>query len=158
MDKSSSKDIMLGLDIGSVSVNVVIMDNDAIVLDEQYHRIQGKPIQTVIFALGGVLEHFPAERFKGIAVTGTGGKLVAELLGASFINEIVAQSKAISELYHEVRTVIEMGGEDSKLLIMGEEHGEIALEDFAMNTLCAAGTGSFLDQQSSRLGLTIEQF
>jgi len=158
MDKSSAKDIMLGLDIGSVSVNVVIVGDDATVLEEQYHRIQGKPIQKVIFALSGILERFPAGRFKGIAVTGTGGKLVAELLGASFVNEIVAQSKAIATLYPEVRTIIEMGGEDSKLLVMGEEHGETVLEDFAMNTLCAAGTGSFLDQQSSRLGLTIEEF
>ena len=82
-----------------------------------------------------------------------GGKLAAQLLGGRFVNEIVAQSSAVAALYPQARTVIEMGGEDSKLLVMGPG----GLVDFAMNTVCAAGTGSFLDQQARRIGVSIEK-
>jgi predicted CoA-substrate-specific enzyme activase len=70
------------------------------------------------------------------------------------VNEIVAQARATSSLYPEVKTVLEIGGEDSKLIHLTKGK----LVDFATNTVCAAGTGSFLDQQASRLGLKIEDF
>src|SRR4030042_119021 len=72
--------------------------------------------------------------------------------------EEYTQARAISFYHPEVRTVIEMGGEDSKLILLKNTIAGMEIEDFAMNTLCAAGTGSFLDQQASRLGLSIEEF
>jgi predicted CoA-substrate-specific enzyme activase len=94
-----------------------------------------------------------------VALTGTGGKLAAELIGGCFVNEIVAQSSSVACLHPEARTVIEMGGEDSKLIIMkpGKDNGRSQLADFAMNTVCAAGTGSFLDQQARRIGISIDK-
>ena len=74
------------------------------------------------------------------------------------MNEIIAQAKAAQRLYPKIRTIIDIGGEDSKLVLLEEENGRLKISDFSMNTLCAAGTGSFLDQQASRLGLTIEDF
>jgi predicted CoA-substrate-specific enzyme activase len=92
-----------------------------------------------------------------VAYTGTGGKLARELTGGAFVNEIIAQSTASAALHPEVKTIIEMGGEDSKLIFMDHtgNGGSASLSDFSMNTLCAAGTGSFLDQQASRMGLSI---
>lgn len=152
------KNLHLGIDVGSVSANTVIMTEGLEVVEEHYTRTKGQPLLTVERILKDVFRRFPSESFKTFSFTGTGGKLLSELLGGHFVNEIIAQGKAVQALYPEVRTIIDMGGEDSKLILLEEEDGELRIADFAMNTLCAAGTGSFLDQQASRLGLTIEAF
>ena len=152
------ENLFLGIDIGSVSVNFVILDEEGNILDDSYNRTNGKPLEVVCRLMSEILSRLPEKSIKGIATTGSGGKLVAELLKGAFVNEVVAHSRSITRLYPEVRTLVEMGGEDSKLLIFkkDEEQGKIILEDFSMNTLCAAGTGSFLDQQASRMGVAIE--
>jgi predicted CoA-substrate-specific enzyme activase len=152
------KSLYLGIDVGSVSSNTIIMDDSQNVLEEYYTRIKGQPLQTVQKVLEEILHRIPLEQFRSISFTGTGGKLLSELLGGNFINEIIAQAKAVQYFYPQVRTIIDIGGEDSKLILMEEEGGRFKISDFSMNTLCAAGTGSFLDQQASRLGLTIEEF
>ena len=152
------KSLYLGIDVGSVSANTVIMDDHRNVLEEHYTRTKGQPLQTVQRVLEEVLRRIPLEQFHSISFTGTGGKLLSELLGGNFINEIIAQAKAVQYFYPKVRTIIDIGGEDSKLILIEEEEGRSKISDFSMNTLCAAGTGSFLDQQASRLGLTIEAF
>jgi predicted CoA-substrate-specific enzyme activase len=107
-----------------------------------------------------ILSRIPAERIQSVSVTGTAGKLIAELLGAEFVNEIIAQGKSTTYFYPQVKTIIEMGGEDSKLILVEADpaNGDYRILDFSMNTICAAGTGSFLDQQANRLHLTIEEF
>jgi predicted CoA-substrate-specific enzyme activase len=152
------KSFYIGIDVGSVSANTVILDEHRHVLEEHYTRIKGQPLQTVQKVLEKILQRIPLEQFHSISFTGTGGKLLSELLGGSFINEIIAQARAVQHFYPQVRTIIDMGGEDSKLILIEEEEGRFKISDFSMNTLCAAGTGSFLDQQASRLGLTIEEF
>jgi predicted CoA-substrate-specific enzyme activase len=137
----------IGIDIGSISVNTVLVDENKNILEEYYNRIKGEPVQTAKQAIEKIASR---HKISAIATTGSGGKLIS----GDFVNEIVAHSKAISAVHPEVKTVIEMGGEDSKLLIMNEGK----LVDFATNTVCAAGTGSFLDQQASRLDLDIEEF
>jgi len=150
--------LYLGIDVGSVSANTVVMTEDCQVAEEHYTRLQGQPLSMVKSVLEGILSRVPAHRLAGVACTGTGGKIVAELLGGVFFNEIVAQSKSIEFFHPTVRTIIDIGGEDSKLILLEQENGRFRIDDFSMNTLCAAGTGSFLDQQASRLGLTIEEF
>ncbi len=152
------KSLYLGIDVGSVSANTVIMDDRQNVLEEHYTRIKGQPLQTVQKVLKEILQRIPLEQFRSVSFTGIGGKLLSELLGGNFINEIIAQAKAVEHFYPQVRTIIDIGGEDSKLILVEEEEGRFKITDFSMNTLCAAGTGSFLDQQASRLGLTIEEF
>jgi predicted CoA-substrate-specific enzyme activase len=152
------KSLYLGMDVGSVSANTIIMDDRRNVLEEHYTRIKGQPLQTVQKVLEEILQRISHEQFHSISFTGTGGKLLAELLGGNFINEIIAQARAVQYFYPQVRTIIDMGGEDSKLIFIEEEEDRFKISDFSMNTLCAAGTGSFLDQQASRLGLTIEEF
>jgi len=150
----------LGIDVGSVSANTVILDSNRMVVEEHYTRTKGQPLRTVKTVLEEILGRIPQEKFQAISLTGTGGKLLADLLGGQFVNEIIAQARAVSFLHPEVRTIIDMGGEDSKLILVDYDgsNGDFKISDFSMNTLCAAGTGSFLDQQASRLGLTIEEF
>ncbi len=152
------KPLYLGIDVGSVSANTVIMDDHRGILEEHYTRTKGQPLQTVRKILEEILRRIPLEQFHSLSLTGVGGKLVSELLEGNFINEIIAQAKAVQTFHPEVRTIIDMGGEDSKLILIEEERDRLKIGDFSMNTLCAAGTGSFLDQQASRLGLTIEEF
>jgi predicted CoA-substrate-specific enzyme activase len=148
----------IGADIGSISVNTVLLNGHNEVLEEYYDYSQGKPFNTLHKRLKIILsEH--KELAGTIALTGTGSKLAAQLLDGYAVNEIIAQSKAVMELYPEVRTIIEMGGEDSKLILLegNEVKNGIKLSDFTMNNLCAAGTGSFLDQQAKRIGVSIEK-
>jgi len=153
------KSLYLGIDVGSVSANTVIMNDQREILEEHYTRIKGQPLQTVQKILEEILKRISLEQFHSLSFTGIGGKLLSDLLGGNFVNEIIAQAKAVQHFYPQVRTIIDIGGEDSKLILMKEEEkGHIKISDFSMNTLCAAGTGSFLDQQASRLGLTIEEF
>ncbi|MBM4340186.1 MAG: CoA activase [Deltaproteobacteria bacterium] len=150
--------LYLGIDVGSVSANTVILNDQGEVLEEHYTRIKGQPLKTVQRILEEILGRIPPEQFHSISFTGTGGKLFSELLGGHFVNEIIAQARAVQHFYPEIRTIIDIGGEDSKLIFIEEEKGHFKISDFSMNTLCAAGTGSFLDQQASRLGFTIEEF
>ncbi|MEN6303905.1 MAG: acyl-CoA dehydratase activase [Armatimonadia bacterium] len=152
--------------MGSVSVNVAVLDGTGKILKAEYIRHKGHPMQAAAEALQGLVGEFGGESFAAVAATGNGGRVVASILQLPFVNEVVAQAAATGLLHPEVRTVIEIGGEDSKLIIMkpGEEaaegtsSGRSTVADFAMNTMCAAGTGSFLDQQATRLGLSIEEF
>ncbi len=148
----------LGLDLGSISLNTVLMDEDRKIIENHYTYCEGRPFNVLKSILESIVEKYGAENIGCIAFTGSGGKKAAELTGGSFINEIIAQSSSASVLYPQARTIIEMGGEDSKLILMGngEENGNARLSDFAMNSLCAAGTGSFLDQQAKRIGVPIE--
>lgn len=150
----------LGADLGSVSVNLVVLDENLNVLEEHYLRHKGDPLATLAAGLADVLTRHDRAEIKSISLTGTGGALAAEILSAPFVNEVVAQAAAVGRLYPQVHTVIEIGGQDSKLIILGrdERTGEVVIEDFAMNAICAAGTGSFLDQQASRMGLDVEEF
>jgi predicted CoA-substrate-specific enzyme activase len=150
----------VGVDIGSVSVNLVVLDDGLNVVEDHYLRHRGQPLAILAAGLDDVLRRHPQAAVAGLALTGTGGPLAADILGAPFINEIVAQTAAVGRLYPAVRTVVEIGGQDSKLILLArdEKTGAPVIRDFAMNTICAAGTGSFLDQQASRMGLAVEDF
>ncbi len=146
----------IGFDIGSISINTVLMDDDKQIIESRYDYCRGKPFRLLREILTEITDR--GIQIGSIAFTGTGGSLGAKLLGGRFVNEIVAQSTSVSRLYPVARTVIEMGGEDSKLIFMGPEglEGRSRLSDFSMNSICAAGTGSFLDQQAKRINVSIE--
>jgi len=149
----------LGLDIGSISVNTVLLDRDGGILEERYAWCRGRPFHVLAAEVAAVLERHPVASIGLVAATGTGGELAARLLGGVFVNEIVAQSAAVARLVPSARSVIEIGGEDAKLIILepgGNSGAGPSIKDLAMNSLCAAGTGSFLDQQAARLGVDIE--
>jgi predicted CoA-substrate-specific enzyme activase len=161
--KSSSTELFdsnyfLGFDIGSVSLNTAVIDENNNILEDYYDYIHGKPFNVLRERLSLILNKYPKEKIKGIAITGSGGKLATGLIGGVFVNEIIAQATSTGRLYPEARTVIEIGGEDSKLIILEKDpqNGHSRLVDFEMNSICAAGTGSFLDQQARRIGVPIE--
>lgn len=148
----------LGIDIGSISVNTVLLNENQEIIEDRYDWCQGRPFHVLFDVLSYIVEKYGEDSIAKVAVTGTGGEKAAELIGGTFVNEIIAHSSSVAKLYPHVKSVIEMGGEDSKLIFM-ENDGKTevsALSDFAMNTLCAAGTGSFLDQQANRIGVSIQ--
>ncbi len=149
----------IGADIGSVSVDLAVIDDDGRVLDDIYLRHKGRPLETLAQGLEDLIDKHGLGNIDSLSVTGSGGKLAADILDCNFVNEIVSISASVGKFYPDVRTVVEIGGQDSKLIVVGldENIGRTVIRDFAMNTICAAGTGSFLDQQASRLGLSVEE-
>ena len=139
----------IGIDIGSVSVNLVLMDERGIFKVLPYTRHYGDPVRTLKVLFESIKRDVMS--VNDIKLTGTGGRLIAEIIGGGFVNELPAQIESARRFYKNARTIIDIGGEDSKFI-------DITKEDYAMNELCAAGTGSFLEQQASRLGLSIEEF
>ena len=156
---SANQKFYLGLDIGSTSLNTVLLDDNYNVIEDYYDYVHGKPFNVLKERLTSVLENHSSQNIAGIAVTGTGGKLATELIGGIFVNEIIAQATSSGRLYPDAQTVIEIGGEDSKLILLEKDpsNGHARLVDFEMNSICAAGTGSFLDQQARRIGVPIEK-
>ena len=150
-------DCYLGIDIGSVSSNLVLVDNDYNLVQKIYLRTQGNPVKAIREGFSIIAESTQRKEIfiKGVGTTGSGRYLAAVLVGADVIkNEITAHAVAAAHLYPDVKTIIEIGGQDSKIIIL--RNGIV--NDFAMNTVCAAGTGSFLDQQAARLNMNIEDF
>ncbi|MEZ7890987.1 MAG: acyl-CoA dehydratase activase [Candidatus Wallbacteria bacterium] len=148
--------IFIGIDIGSVSVNVAAINERLELLHKSYIRTAGAPLEAVKKGLGALREEAVGKfEICGVGTTGSGRHLIGYLLGADEIkNEITAHAAAALHYYSDVSTVLEIGGQDSKIIII--KNGVVT--DFAMNTICAAGTGSFLDQQSQRLGIDIKEF
>lgn len=150
----------VGMDIGSISVNTIVVSERSGIVFERYTWCQGRPFGRVLEILRELERDLivgTSAEIASLSWTGSGGERAAELVGGSFVNEIVAQSTAVGLLHPEARTVIEMGGEDSKLIFMESAGEGSQLSDFVMNGACAAGTGSFLDQQAKRIGVSIEE-
>lgn len=145
----------LGVDVGSVTTKLVALDEHDQVLASLYIRTRGRPIEAVqqgLHELAGRLNGAPVE-IGGAGTTGSGRYLAAVVVGADVIkNEITAHAVATSHFVPGVQTIIEIGGQDSKIIILRDG---VAV-DFAMNTVCAAGTGAFLDQQAARLSMNVE--
>jgi predicted CoA-substrate-specific enzyme activase len=149
--------LFLGIDIGSTTVKVVVVTRQREILAHAYQRSFGRPRPTLLDAARQVLNSLGDPPVEAVGVTGSGGGPVAGVLRARHVNELIAQTRAVAEFHPRARTVVEIGGQDSKLLSLeADPGGGLRLLDFAMNALCAAGTGSFLDQQAERLGLDIE--
>jgi predicted CoA-substrate-specific enzyme activase len=150
-DGGPVKPPVLGIDLGSVSAKVVVVQ-DGRIQHSLYRRHLGRPAETLALMLeeeGG---------WSGLEAVFTGSSSVsaAAAAGTTPVNEVVSLAAAVTAWLPEVRSVIEMGGQDSKLLRFREKGGSSVFDDFSMNSICAAGTGSFLDQQASRLGLSPE--
>ena len=167
----------LGIDVGSVSTNVVAIDKNDSIKEKVYLKTNGQPIKAICEGLKYISKQFNSKQFnskeefsgkslenqnektlpdiKGVGVTGSGRQLASVIVGADVVkNEITAHAVAAQKIVPDVKTILEIGGQDSKIIIL--KNGIVY--DFAMNTVCAAGTGSFLDRQASRLGISIDEF
>lgn len=146
----------LGIDVGSVSINLVVTNRKDNILEKLYLKTMGQPINVLCEGLKTLGERLGGNRYIcGVGATGSGRQLAGVISGADIVkNEITTHAVAAQKTIHNVKTVMEIGGQDSKIIML--KNGIVC--DFAMNTVCAAGTGSFLDRQAERLGIPIEKF
>lgn len=145
----------LGVDVGSVSTNLVVMDDEGTITRKLYLRTGGQPINALINGMKELVRiSGETPRIDGVGTTGSGRMLASVMIGADAVkNEITSHAIAAQQVVPGARTIIEIGGQDSKIILL--RNGVV--QDFAMNTVCAAGTGSFLDRQAARLGIPIEE-
>jgi predicted CoA-substrate-specific enzyme activase len=148
--------LYLGIDIGSVTIKLALIDEGGRFVDSVYLRTQGKPVWAIQQGLRKLRGKLPRnEAINGVGTTGSARHLAAAIVGGDVVkNEITSQVIATTHCVPEAQTIMEIGGQDSKIIILSR--GMVA--DFGMNTVCAAGTGSFLDHQAARLGIAIEEF
>lgn len=149
----------LGIDVGSISTKLVLINEKNQILSFQYFRTEGDPIRAIQKGLKELKSQIPKlhsqTEIVGVGTTGSARHLAGVITGADLIkNEITAHAKGVCHSLPDVKTVIEIGGQDSKIIVL--ENGVVI--DFALNLICAAGTGSFLDAQAFRLGIPIEKF
>ena len=146
----------LGIDIGSISTKGVIIDDFNNIISSSYIWTEGNPKLAVENLINNLKKELPNEYIvKGIGTTGSARKLIGMMLDANIVkNEITAHAIGTLSKHPDVRTILEIGGQDSKIILIN--NGIIA--DYAMNTLCAAGTGAFLSSQAKRLSIPIEEF
>ncbi|MBP8637608.1 MAG: 2-hydroxyglutaryl-CoA dehydratase [Dictyoglomi bacterium] len=146
----------LGVDVGSVSTDIAVIDEKGNLVVGLYLRTGGDPIRAVKDGFSKIKAQFGDElEIEGVGVTGSARFLVGAVVGADVIkNEITAHATAGLHYNSDIQTIIEIGGQDSKIIIIRDG----IVVDFAMNSVCAAGTGSFLDHQAQRLGISIEDF
>jgi len=146
----------LGIDVGSVTTKLGVLDENDELITHCYLLTQGKPIDMVQQGLVQIKEQLPEDiDIRGVATTGSARYLAGVIVGADLVkNEITSHAVAALLYFPQVQTVIEIGGQDSKIIIIRDG----IVTDFGMNTVCAAGTGSFLDHQALRLNMSIEEF
>lgn len=144
----------LGVDIGSISTKGVIIDEKFNILSSNYIWTLGNPIEAVKKLISS-LKIPNGYKLSGIGTTGSARKLIGLMLGANVVkNEIICHAYGTLNYYPNCKTILEIGGQDSKIIMLNNG----IITDYAMNTLCAAGTGSFLSSQSKRIGVEINDF
>ena len=147
----------LGIDIGSISTKGVIIDENNNIIASTYLWTEGTPVNAVKKVINDLKNQIKDKNIKvfGVGTTGSARKLIGTMIGANSIkNEITAHAVGTLSINKNVKTIIEIGGQDSKIILL--DNGVVT--DYAMNTLCAAGTGSFLSSQSKRLGIDVKDF
>jgi predicted CoA-substrate-specific enzyme activase len=146
----------LGIDVGSVTTKLAVIDEADELVADLYLPTRGKPIEMTQQGLRQIKGQLPkGMAISGVATTGSARYLAGVIVGADLVkNEITSHALGALHYFPQSQTVIEIGGQDSKIIIIRD--GNVI--DFGMNTVCAAGTGSFLDHQALRLSMSIEQF
>lgn len=151
------KKAYLGIDIGSISTKGVVIDENNNIIASSYLYTEANPIKATKKVVKEIKQQLDLDKYKvlGVGTTGSARKLIGTILGANTIkNEITAHAIGAMSIHPDVKTIFEIGGQDSKIIIINNG----IVTDYAMNTLCAAGTGSFLSSQAKRLGIPIEEF
>ncbi|OPY88402.1 MAG: R-phenyllactate dehydratase activator [Smithella sp. PtaU1.Bin162] len=153
------QEVYLGIDIGSTSTKAAIINESNDVLVGLYTLTSGQPIsavQAVFEAIENIsLHHNCIFSFSGVGTTGSGRKFIGRIINADLmIDEITAHARAAYELNKEVDTIIEIGGQDAKFTIM--TNGMVTSS--VMNNVCAAGTGSFIEEQALKLGVPLTAY
>jgi predicted CoA-substrate-specific enzyme activase len=172
--------IVVGIDVGAISVKVAALSDEAdgealvrlcansasyelvddwgpdrgLLAVSKYRRIVGEPVQTTYELLRDLYAYIPEPA--GMRLTGIGSRFIGQLLGAALENDFRAVAQGVGTLHPDVQTIFEMGGVNSKFIRLNVENGTVGIDDYETNGDCAAGTGSFIDQQASRLQYAVE--
>lgn len=149
--------LVLGIDIGSISLDIVLLDWQKNTIFTRYIRHNGQPDKVLCEQLEELEKKYI---ISAVAVTGMAAERTRHMLGACIVNEVIAQVVAANYYYPNARAIIDIGGQDSKYIQLesatDKNNSGLQLKDFSVSSMCASGTGSFLDQQATRLGLDIE--
>ncbi|MGN1137289.1 MAG: acyl-CoA dehydratase activase-related protein [Oscillospiraceae bacterium] len=140
----------LGVDVGSTTVKTVILDENKQIIYSKYERHFSKVKETVKSQLEIIAKEYPEDRFK-LSITGSAGLGLANASELPFVQEVFGAFIAVKESYPDADVVIELGGEDAKIIFLtgGVEQ--------RMNGSCAGGTGAFIDQMATLLGITTDE-
>jgi predicted CoA-substrate-specific enzyme activase len=182
MQRKVHMKFFLGLDVGTVSAKWALIgpreaigalraregspvfdvhpypgNPDGAIAVSAYRRIQGRPLEASVKLLGELFDHVSHDEIGDVIATGSAAKLVGGALGLTVENEFKAAAVGVGTLYPDVTNIFEMGGENSKFIHISNDNGRIGIVDYQTNGDCAAGTGSFMDQQSTRLRFQIEE-
>lgn len=154
-----NNEVSVGIDIGSISIKGVICNNLGNIIEElPYKRHFGRIIDYCAQTIDYIQRKYGKENILRTVFTGSYGKLLAKYLNTYFEIETISQIKGLYKLNSDITTIISIGGHDSMLLIVRKGNNEFILEDFKVNEACAAGTGSFIDQQAERVFADLPQF
>ncbi len=146
----------LGLDIGSVSINAVILnENKEIIFELPYTRHFGLVNEKTYNILKSIFDRFSVDKFQGIAITGSNGQIVSKLVGVPYEVETVCIALGSNLIRPGVKSIVSIGGQDAMFLKLSHKNGRFYLADFSINGPCASGTGSFIDQQAERLAISM---
>ena len=154
------EELRAGIDIGSTTVKLVIINNKTKKIEYSvYRRHNASQEKTVKELLSEAKLKFKNKKMK-FAVCGSGGKPVAEKMNVGYIQEVVANAAAVCELYPNVKTAIELGGQDAKVIFFyyDEKSKKLTASDMRMNGSCAGGTGAFIDEIAALLSIPTDRF
>src|SRR5665647_2722236 len=143
--------IRIGLDVGSTTLKCVVLEDQGEIIYQVYERHFSQITKKASAMLSGILHQFPQEIVRGLAVTGSAGMGFAEQMGIPFMQEVYATRIAVKLLLPETDVVIELGGEDAKILFLSNGM------EVRMNGSCAGGTGAFIDQMASLLEISLDE-
>ena len=142
----------IGIDVGSTTLKIVVLDEAKEIVYKAYKRHKADINNILASELSTIIERFPQLKF-GICITGSAGMGIAERIHIPFVQEIVASVEVVNTYHPDVRTMIDLGGEDAKMVFFhpGKQ------PDIRMNGSCAGGTGAFIDQMADLMHIPIEE-
>jgi predicted CoA-substrate-specific enzyme activase len=142
----------MGIDIGSTTAKIVVLDRDHKILFTAYRRHNAETLVTLQAMLGEATARL-GDATVALLVTGSAGMGISEKFGLPFIQEVVASAEYVSQLHPEVKTLIDIGGEDAKMIFFKTE----GRPDIRMNGSCAGGTGAFIDEMATLLNVPVSE-
>lgn len=152
--------MFVGVDIGSTTTKIVALNKEnKEILFSNYIRHNAHQIESVYELLCQLNENFPDQKVN-LVFTGSGAKALSEKTQMGYVQEVVANSIVLQEIYETVGTAIELGGQDAKMIFFqgGGEEGPLKVADMRMNGSCAGGTGAFIDEMAAVLNIPVESF
>ena len=140
----------MGIDIGSTTAKVVILNQQKEIIYSAYHRHNAQTLDTLLSMLQEAVQQLGNATIR-ISITGSAGMGLSEKFELPFVQEVIASAEVVHQLYQQVNTLIDIGGEDAKIIFFHQN----GMPDIRMNGACAGGTGAFIDQMATLLNIPV---